>query len=121
MTWVLGDIFNLAGCYLDPSTLPTQFLTALLYTVTTLILVSQVVYYDHIEKWSKEIAVYAKPEIEKQVNTEDSAITKSIEVQISSNPIPAVGRDLYIISARCLASSHTPTAGSYLVVRSASP
>ncbi|KAF9620231.1 hypothetical protein IFM89_010966 [Coptis chinensis] len=29
LTWVVGDIFNLVGCLLEPATLPTQFYTAL--------------------------------------------------------------------------------------------
>ncbi|CAM6102527.1 unnamed protein product [Calypogeia fissa] len=48
MTWVLGDVFNLAGCYLEPATLPTQFYMAFLYTVTTLILVGQTIYYNSL-------------------------------------------------------------------------
>jgi len=28
-TWIVGDIFNLVGCVLEPATLPTQFYTAL--------------------------------------------------------------------------------------------
>jgi uncharacterized protein with PQ loop repeat len=48
MTWVVGDLFNLAGCYLEPATLPTQFYMAMLYTITTLVLVSQTIYYDHV-------------------------------------------------------------------------
>ncbi|KAG4169116.1 hypothetical protein ERO13_A12G066400v2 [Gossypium hirsutum] len=29
LTWVVGDVFNLVGCLLEPATLPTQFYTAL--------------------------------------------------------------------------------------------
>ncbi|KAG8377721.1 hypothetical protein BUALT_Bualt08G0062200 [Buddleja alternifolia] len=28
-TWIIGDVFNLVGCILEPATLPTQFYTAL--------------------------------------------------------------------------------------------
>nr|CAB3476824.1 unnamed protein product [Digitaria exilis] len=48
MTWIVGDLFNLVGCFLEPATLPTQFYMALLYTVTTLILTAQTIYYSHI-------------------------------------------------------------------------
>lgn len=47
LTWVLGDVFNLVGCILEPVTLPTQLYTALLYTATTLVLVFQTIYYDY--------------------------------------------------------------------------
>ncbi|RXH76210.1 hypothetical protein DVH24_019098 [Malus domestica] len=29
MTWILGDLFNLFGCLLEPATLPTQYYTAM--------------------------------------------------------------------------------------------
>ncbi|XP_017701235.2 uncharacterized protein LOC103719251 [Phoenix dactylifera] len=48
MTWIIGDLFNLIGCLLEPTTLPTQFYMALLYTTTTVILTAQTVYYGHI-------------------------------------------------------------------------
>ncbi|KVI12167.1 Cystinosin/ERS1p repeat-containing protein [Cynara cardunculus var. scolymus] len=47
MTWILGDILNVLGCYLEPATLPTQYYTAVLYLVTTLALSSQSIYYGH--------------------------------------------------------------------------
>ncbi|CAA7389070.1 unnamed protein product [Spirodela intermedia] len=52
-TWILGDLFNLAGCWLEPATLPTQFYMALLYTATTLVLTGQTVYYGHVYRWLK--------------------------------------------------------------------
>lgn len=48
MTWIVGDLFNLIGCLLEPATLPTQFYMALLYTTTTVILTAQTVYYGHV-------------------------------------------------------------------------
>ncbi|KAG1327657.1 putative vacuolar amino acid transporter YPQ1 [Cocos nucifera] len=49
MTWIIGDLFNLIGCLLEPATLPTQFYMALvLYMTTTVILTAQTVYYGHI-------------------------------------------------------------------------
>ncbi|EPS72867.1 hypothetical protein M569_01891, partial [Genlisea aurea] len=48
VTWILGDLLNLFGCLLEPATLPTQYYTAMLYLVTTLILSVQSLYYSHI-------------------------------------------------------------------------
>ncbi|CAK9322831.1 unnamed protein product [Citrullus colocynthis] len=48
LTWILGDLFNVFGCILEPATLPTQYYMALLYTITTGILVTQTIYYGHI-------------------------------------------------------------------------
>lgn len=39
-TWIVGDIFNVTGCLLEPATLQTQFYMVLLYTTTTRILSS---------------------------------------------------------------------------------
>ncbi|GMP31653.1 hypothetical protein CsSME_00005782 [Camellia sinensis var. sinensis] len=52
LTWIAGDVFNLVGCLLEPATLPTQFYTALLYTASTVVLVLQSLYYDHLYSWS---------------------------------------------------------------------
>ncbi|XP_039135806.1 probable vacuolar amino acid transporter YPQ2 [Dioscorea cayenensis subsp. rotundata] len=54
MTWIVGDLFNVTGCLLEPSTLPTQFYMALLYTATTAILTAQTIYYGHIYPRLKE-------------------------------------------------------------------
>lgn len=35
LAWVAGDIFNLIGCLLEPATLPTQFYTALVKSLST--------------------------------------------------------------------------------------
>ncbi|KAM0022473.1 hypothetical protein Hdeb2414_s0023g00628971 [Helianthus debilis subsp. tardiflorus] len=53
LTWIAGDVFNLVGCLLEPATLPTQYYTAILYTASTVILVLQSLYYDHIYAWLK--------------------------------------------------------------------
>ncbi|OIV94770.1 hypothetical protein TanjilG_12983 [Lupinus angustifolius] len=53
LAWVAGDLFNLMGCLLEPATLPTQYYTALLYTITTIILASQSLYYEYIYSWCK--------------------------------------------------------------------
>lgn len=127
MTWVVGDVFNLVGCYLEPSTLPTQFFMALLYTITTLILVGQVIYYQHIMKWPKggmvsptEQRQDEPKEVIKPAQRMDTALPTKPPAPHASSPIvyaqrsPSAiqGRDLYYTSARSLASSHTPTAGS---------
>ncbi|XP_057869855.1 probable vacuolar amino acid transporter YPQ1 isoform X1 [Cryptomeria japonica] len=129
MAWVVGDLFNLAGCFLEPATLPTQFYTALLYTITTIILVLQIIYFDYICKWWKvrKTKVQAK-NLHKEVfksDKNDNQKAEPVEVPENTNtlPIPAVssrdrsntGRDLYYMSARSLASSHTPTSGSYML------
>ncbi|KAL2633512.1 hypothetical protein R1flu_004991 [Riccia fluitans] len=41
LTWMIGDIFNVLGCWFNPGTLPTQFYLAVLYTATTVLLVVQ--------------------------------------------------------------------------------
>ncbi|XP_059669540.1 uncharacterized protein LOC132314735 [Cornus florida] len=48
MTWIVGDFLNLFGCMFEPATLPTQYYMAMLFTVTTLILTAQTIYYGHI-------------------------------------------------------------------------
>ncbi|XVE82685.1 hypothetical protein DITRI_Ditri16bG0025900 [Diplodiscus trichospermus] len=53
LTWIVGDVFNLVGCLLEPATLPTQFYTAVLYTASTVVLALQSVYYDYICRWWK--------------------------------------------------------------------
>nr|KYP64049.1 putative membrane protein YOL092W family [Cajanus cajan] len=48
VTWMIGDLFNLFGCLLEPATLPTQLYMAVLYTIITLALGSQAIYYGYI-------------------------------------------------------------------------
>lgn len=149
MTWVAGDFFNLFGCFLEPATLPTQFYTALVYTITTVVLVWQTLYYGHIRQWLKARKAKSSPEKKHDCGSKDrSNHTKPVNVPenkdysaelgkksdadnlkklsngipASSLPIPtfspahdrSVGRNLYYMSARSLASSHTPTSGSFL-------
>ncbi|KAJ6778987.1 SEVEN TRANSMEMBRANE PROTEIN 1 [Salix koriyanagi] len=47
-TWIVGDLFNVFGCMLEPATLPTQYYMAVLYAITTSVLTAQTVYYGHI-------------------------------------------------------------------------
>ncbi|KAI3894851.1 hypothetical protein MKX03_014957 [Papaver bracteatum] len=99
MTWIVGDLFNLVGCKLEPATL---------YTITTSILASQTIYYGHIYHRLKKRRV----------------IPNKRGGHVPSSPIPvtapilsrygSLGRDMYYTSARSLTKSRTPTAGSYL-------
>ncbi|XP_073311084.1 vacuolar histidine transporter YPQ3-like isoform X2 [Primulina huaijiensis] len=115
LTWVAGDIFNLVGCLLEPATLPTQLYTAALYTISTVILVLQSIYYDHFKKWKKRSVKKSNQEVEdlkkplKPTRQSDSAI-----------PIPGKTRAsaprevYYYTSARSMASSTTPPVLSHL-------
>ncbi|XP_042493455.1 probable vacuolar amino acid transporter YPQ1 [Macadamia integrifolia] len=133
LTWIVGDIFNLLGCILEPATLPTQFYTALLYTISTVVLVWQCVYYDHICRWcksrSKKEAKATVGEDAKSQAAAAAARPKSHESTISipggphrASPTPSPQRESYYISARSLARSGTPPLyGSYLRVARSGP
>ncbi|KAK6942097.1 PQ-loop repeat [Dillenia turbinata] len=141
-TWVVGDLFNLLGCLLEPATL---------YMANTLIILAQTIYYGHIfprlksNRWEQK---GIKPNQngmfqENKANYDDagrklnthvgrlrSGSSDSEQINGSSSPIPfatsglphsgTCERDLYYTSARRLSSSYTPTAGSFLAQR-ASP
>lgn len=117
-TWVVGDLFNVAGCYLEPATLPTQFYMALLYTITTVILAGQTVYYDYVRLWFRSTPSEGYP----VAKLTDAEAQKPIVAEGVTEPttirVPSANRDLYYTSARSLASSYTPTLGSYNVVGS---
>ncbi|KAJ7976484.1 PQ-loop repeat family protein / transmembrane family protein [Quillaja saponaria] len=136
LTWLLGDLFNLGGCMLEPATLPTQYYTAVLYTITTAILTGQSIYYVHIYPRLKyRLLKGPKPKqtgrqtnssAVKQVNKDEQSngSDTSSRGNASSSPIPfpavpqiSSGRELYYMSARSLTKSHTPTAGSVLAQR----
>lgn len=133
MTWIVGDLFNLTGCWLEPATLPTQFYMALLYTVTTVVLTTQTVYYGHIRHRLKANKI-SLPHKSCETHEED-AQTKEKLYRIDekeaaesilfkerrhapSSPIPvsasgisrqsSAGRDLYYKSARSLSKSPVP-------------
>lgn len=116
LTWVAGDTFNLVGCLLEPATLPTQFYTAVLYTVTTILLVLQSLYYDYIHKWWKGEEKDSRKEDEEDVK-KPLRPPKTTDAGI---PIPNGAtrtprrRDYYYTSARSLAGSATPPIRSYL-------
>ncbi|KAJ6304375.1 hypothetical protein OIU77_018106 [Salix suchowensis] len=141
-TWIVGDLFNVFGCMLEPATLPTQYYMAVLYTITTSVLTAQTVYYGHIYHRLKRNRRCIKAPISSQ--TEEAGRIRQgnsdAEAQRnetaspdgtngSSSPIPfptltqksSTGRELYYMSARSLSSSHTPTVGSSLAQRMASP
>lgn len=61
MTWLIGDLFNLIGCLLEPATIPTQLYTAVIYTITTVVLSWHAVYYGYICKWWKARKVKSTP------------------------------------------------------------
>lgn len=117
LTWTFGDFFNLGGCYLEPATLPTQFYMALLYTITTIFLVAQSIWYEvlHPTKHEvKEIDTDSNEQTEVLLEPEripEVVATPSISVPLSRK---SSSKDIYITSARSLASSYTPTMGSFV-------
>ncbi|XP_039141949.1 probable vacuolar amino acid transporter YPQ1 [Dioscorea cayenensis subsp. rotundata] len=130
LTWILGDIFNLVGCLLEPLTLPTQFYTALLYTSVTVVLLVQTIYYDYWLKWWKnksfnkdnkevdERRQHLNADLE-DYSTKPLLLNKSTLLSIRTSP----KADIYYMSARSLASSGTPPYGSssYLVAPKSGP
>lgn len=121
LTWVAGDMFNLVGCLLEPATLPTQFYTALLYTTTTVLLVLQSLYYDHVYGWWKsrrnstsrqesheDLKRPLRPHKHKQKSTDSG-----IPIPTATTKTPQ-RRDYYYTSARSLAGSATPPIRSSL-------
>lgn len=120
LTWVAGDVFNLVGCLLEPATLPTQYYTALLYTISTVVLVLQSIYYDHIYGWCNRRKTTAR-----QSNEEDQRKPLNSGSAGSGIPIPRPStrpsstrstprREFYYTSARSLAGSGTPPFRTYL-------
>ncbi|KAL3505255.1 hypothetical protein ACH5RR_035096 [Cinchona calisaya] len=120
-TWIVGDVFNLVGCILEPATLPTQFYTALLYTSTTVVLALQCVYYNHfLRLWNCRKSRASK------VNNERSALKQNLQdgnKDASNGPIEVPRRrDFHFMSARSLAGSDTsPFHSSYIKPKSGPP
>ncbi|CAI5481081.1 unnamed protein product [Closterium sp. Yama58-4] len=79
MTWTVGDVFNLAGCYLEPATLPTQYYMALMYTITTIVLVAQTVYY--------EVLMPHKEVVEDEDEQEDGGTAVQDSVSVSTTAV----------------------------------
>ncbi|KAG8372278.1 hypothetical protein BUALT_Bualt12G0049700 [Buddleja alternifolia] len=133
LTWILGDLLNLSGCLLEPATLPTQYYTALLYTVTTLLLSSQAVYYGHIyprlksnkrRNEAKQAGAVEKKrdqnhgvDPEKANNVERSEDAPSTPIPFPGSSINSSNGELYFMSARSLSVSHSPSVGSFLSQR----
>ncbi|XP_065001217.1 probable vacuolar amino acid transporter YPQ1 isoform X3 [Musa acuminata AAA Group] len=118
LTWVIGDIFNLVGCLLEPVTLPTQLYTALLYTATTVVLVLQTLYYDYWVRWWKKRGLQAPLEVEegscKRLNPKNEDLSRPLPTLTASRRTSS-RVDVYYTSARSLASSGTPPCrSSYL-------
>lgn len=137
ITWIVGDLFNLFGCMLEPATLTTQYYMAMLYTATTLMLTGQTIYYGHIYHRLKANKIDKGSMIENkqtsgtnddkqfkgQGNWTNGTNITAPGLHLSSSPIPVTatllprlssqGGDLYYMSARSLTMSRAPTAGSY--------
>ncbi|KAL2905655.1 putative vacuolar amino acid transporter YPQ3 [Bienertia sinuspersici] len=113
--WFLGDIFNLAGCLLEPATLPTQFYTALLYTISTIVLVLQSLYYDYFYKLLRCHHNKVQEEVDEEEEKQplNPKPTDEAGIRIPSAPVRAPARRFYT-SARSLAGSDTPPFRSYL-------
>ncbi|GMH14741.1 hypothetical protein Nepgr_016582 [Nepenthes gracilis] len=123
LTWVIGDIFNLVGCLLEPATLPTQFYTALLYTTSTIVLVLQSLYYDQFYRWWKCRRKHSR--VDQQVEEERKPLKPKQAgsgISIPSAPVRSPARrEFYYTSARSLASSDTPSFQSFLRVARSGP
>ncbi|KAJ0535385.1 hypothetical protein HanIR_Chr09g0430101 [Helianthus annuus] len=130
LTWIAGDIFNLVGCLLEPATLPTQYYTAALYTISTIILVLQSLYYDHIYTWFKSRKVDANATANS--NTEDEEAKRPLRPSSFDVPrgltsrnrtirSPSPRQDFFFTSARSMAGSATPPNRSYLWTTSSGP
>lgn len=114
LTWVVGDIFNLVGCLLEPVTLPTQYYTALLYTTTTVVLLIQTLYYDYVVSWWKRKSFGVTLEVEE----ERKALTPKREdpsqpIPTTASSISTTQTDVYYRSARSLANSGSSPYGGY--------
>ncbi|XP_017415843.1 uncharacterized protein LOC108326792 isoform X1 [Vigna angularis] len=138
VTWIIGDVFNLLGCLLEPATLLTQLYMAVLYTIITLALGLQTIYYGHIYpqlKYRRQLKHSKHDQVESFTKTGQGEKAADAEQSIKfensnrnaspSSPIPlpafpqriGTGRELFYRSARYLSKSHTPTAGSILAQR----
>ncbi|KAF5958172.1 hypothetical protein HYC85_005397 [Camellia sinensis] len=124
LTWIAGDVFNLVGCLLEPATLPTQFYTALLYTASTVVLMLQSLYYDHLYGWLKAQRIEHNQGVE-----EERKFLKPPKPYDSAIPIPGgtpimhqPHREIYYVSARSLAWTNTlPTRSPLRAARSGPP
>ncbi|CAH2076359.1 unnamed protein product [Thlaspi arvense] len=102
LAWVAGDIFNLIGCLLEPATL---------YTVSTVVLVIQTIYYDYIYR----LCTPGRTKIcQKEEEDEERRPLKPQKTMGSAISIPGESykasprKEFYYTSARSLAGSGTP-------------
>ncbi|CAL0317400.1 unnamed protein product [Lupinus luteus] len=132
MTWMIGDLFNIFGCLMEPATLPTQLYTAVLYTIITILLCSQAIYYGHIyprlrfNRQQVETLTSAgqnKSGTENAIGSDQSNGYDDFNKGISfSSPIPfpvrtpinSPRRESYYQSARYLSKSHSPK-GKFII------
>ncbi|KAK7309261.1 hypothetical protein RJT34_05835 [Clitoria ternatea] len=124
LTWVAGDIFNLIGCLLEPATLPTQYYTALLYTITTIVLVLQSFYYDYIYKLCKrrgKIYTEETDKEEKKPLTPKAGPESGIPIQQNGASNATPRREYHYRSARSMAGNDTPPFSSYLRAAKSGP
>ncbi|KAL2900786.1 Lysosomal amino acid transporter 1 [Bienertia sinuspersici] len=89
LTWIIGDLFNMFGCLLETATLPTQLYMAMLYTVTTVTLTLQLVYYRYI---------YARFKCNRQYPT--VAETNQMEVAGEYNEDQNSGAEKFVTGSR---------------------
>ncbi|CAL9162241.1 unnamed protein product [Musa hybrid cultivar] len=132
LTWVIGDIFNLVGCLLEPVTVSIINLNVnpcinldlnsmvQLYTATTVVLVLQTLYYDYWVRWWKKRGLQAPLEVEegscKRLNPKNEDLSRPLPTLTASRRTSS-RVDVYYTSARSLASSGTPPCrSSYLGV-----
>ncbi|KAF1861900.1 hypothetical protein Lal_00026379 [Lupinus albus] len=114
LAWVAGDMFNLMGCLLEPATL---------YTVTTIILASQSLYYEYIYSWCKRRHNITNEEAQED-ETKPLILKPGHESVI---PIPNVRHkstprhEFHYISARSMAGSGTPHFCSYIRAAKSGP
>ncbi|KAI3801263.1 hypothetical protein L1987_29367 [Smallanthus sonchifolius] len=118
LTWILGDLFNVLGCLLEPATLPTQFYIAVLYFLTTLSLSSQSIYYGYFSPGTSKRQAHKIEPIDKKQLMDGVSLEESTVPMLSnftpSSPIPSVGYNsspetVYYSSARSLSRSPTHT------------
>ncbi|KAK1420671.1 hypothetical protein QVD17_22456 [Tagetes erecta] len=80
-TWILGDLFNVLGCLLEPSTLPTQYYTAVMYLLTTLALSSQSTYYGYFYRDTSKL------QLDKIGSVDKKQLANSVSLEESTVPV----------------------------------
>ncbi|KAF5736073.1 vacuolar amino acid transporter YPQ1 isoform X1 [Tripterygium wilfordii] len=126
LTWVAGDAFNLVGCLLEPATVSIWFLLKLhtlsLYTISTLVLALQGLYYDHVYRWCKRKRMDTVDQQDGDEKRPLRSKTADSGIPIPRGPPkPTPRREFYYTSARSLAGSGTPPFRTYLRVAKSGP